>query len=65
MQTMWLIIYLLQHLISAFLFGADDSHLDRLYEIDSKILKPWEDAPGEVVGSDWMDYLGKKESVQS
>ncbi|PCH02136.1 protein of unknown function DUF4243 [Penicillium occitanis (nom. inval.)] len=49
------------HLISAFLFGADNQTLDRLYEIDSGLLEPWKDAPGEVVGSDWMDFLGKKE----
>lgn len=49
------------HLISAFLFGADNQTLDRLYEVDSGLLEPWKDAPGEVVGSDWMDFLGKKE----
>ena len=33
--------------------------------MDSKSLEPWKDAPGEVVGSDWMDFLGKKECVIS
>ncbi|OKL57827.1 hypothetical protein UA08_07284 [Talaromyces atroroseus] len=49
------------HLTSAFLFGADDAVLNQIYEVESKSLDPWKEAPGEVVGSDWMDYLGKKE----
>lgn len=53
-----------QHLISAFLFGADNHTLDHLYEVDSGLLEPWKDAPGEVVGSDWMDFLGKQEYVK-
>jgi hypothetical protein len=53
----------LQHLTCAFLFGADDTVLNRIYEVDSKPLEPWKDAPGEVIGNDWMDYLGKKEFV--
>ncbi|EED12307.1 conserved hypothetical protein [Talaromyces stipitatus ATCC 10500] len=53
--------FLPQHLVSAFLFGADNYALDNLYEANSGLLEPWKDAPGEVVGSDWMDFLGKRE----
>ncbi|KAH8694062.1 hypothetical protein BGW36DRAFT_430086 [Talaromyces proteolyticus] len=48
-------------LISAFLFGANENDLNSLYESESKTLGPWKDSPGEVVGVDWRDYLGKKE----
>jgi hypothetical protein len=34
-----------------------------LYEKESNGLEPWKDSPGEVVGLDWKDYLGKKEFV--
>ncbi|CRG88277.1 hypothetical protein PISL3812_05306 [Talaromyces islandicus] len=48
-------------LISAFLFGANEVDLNNLYENESSGLEPWKDSPGEVVGLDWNDYLGKKE----
>jgi hypothetical protein len=51
-------------LISAFLFGADNQNLENIYEVGSRITEAWKDAPGEVVGSDWMDFLGKKEFVK-
>jgi hypothetical protein len=50
-----------QALISAYLLGADERDLDHIYEVESKVLEPWKDSPGEVTGEDWRDYLGKKE----
>jgi hypothetical protein len=50
-----------QVLSSAYLLGADANDLNRVYEVESKTLEPWSDAPGEVSSDDWRDYLGKRE----
>ncbi|OJD12151.1 hypothetical protein AJ78_07208 [Emergomyces pasteurianus Ep9510] len=50
------------HLLSsAYLFGSDADHLNRLYEMEGKVLEPWRDSPGEIVADDWRDFLGKPE----
>ncbi|KAL1961795.1 hypothetical protein VTN77DRAFT_1045 [Rasamsonia byssochlamydoides] len=48
-------------LSSAYLLGADANDLNRIYEVKSKLLEPWTDAPGEISRWDWRDYLGKRE----
>lgn len=52
-------------MISAFLLGADNTLLGEIFDLDSKVLEQWQSSPGEVVGEDWMDFLGKRESVFS
>ncbi|KAI1917093.1 hypothetical protein LOZ39_003550 [Ophidiomyces ophidiicola] len=50
------------HLLStAYLFGADHEHLNRLYESESAELEPWADSPGEIGDDDWRDFLGKRD----
>ncbi|PGH09670.1 hypothetical protein AJ79_05636 [Helicocarpus griseus UAMH5409] len=50
------------HLLSsAYLFGGDADHLNRLYEAESKELEPWRESPGEIVEDDWRDFLGKRD----
>ncbi|EQL37522.1 hypothetical protein BDFG_01113 [Blastomyces dermatitidis ATCC 26199] len=50
------------HLLSsAYLFGSDADHLNRLYEMEAKVLEPWRDSPGEITADDWRDFLGKPE----
>ena len=46
---------------SAYLLGATSEHLNSVYDAESKQHEAWQDAPGEVTGGDWRDYLGKKE----
>lgn len=48
-------------LCSAYLLGADVSHLHEIYDKEAKELEPWKDSPGEVSEEDWRDFLGKKE----
>jgi hypothetical protein len=50
---------------SAYLLGSTSEHLNDIYDTEAKQLEPWRDAPGEVTGDDWRDYLGKKEYVFS
>jgi hypothetical protein len=46
---------------SAYLFGATSEQLNHIYDDEAKQHEPWVDAPGEVTGGDWRDYLGKRE----
>ncbi|KAI5302238.1 hypothetical protein KEM56_000885, partial [Ascosphaera pollenicola] len=46
---------------SAYLLGADGSHLNKLYEGESQPLSRWAESPSEIIRDDWRDYLGKKE----
>ncbi|TVY41738.1 Questin oxidase [Lachnellula occidentalis] len=48
------------HLGSAYLFGANASQLQKIYDKESKELEEWEDSPAEVTDSDWRDFLGDK-----
>ncbi|KAL9127805.1 MAG: hypothetical protein Q9217_003389 [Psora testacea] len=43
---------------SAYLLGACSTHLDDIYDNESKELEPWADSPGEISTFDWRDYLG-------
>ncbi|KIW07580.1 hypothetical protein, variant [Verruconis gallopava] len=46
---------------SAYLLGSTSEHLNDIYDKESKQLEGWKDAPGEVTGGDWREYLGKRE----
>jgi hypothetical protein len=48
---------------SAYLLGSTGEHLNDVYDAESKHHDLWQDAPGEVTGGDWREYLGKKEYV--
>ncbi|TVY38359.1 Questin oxidase, partial [Lachnellula subtilissima] len=52
--------HMAHHLGSAYLFGADASHLQKIYDKESKELEEWKDSPAEVTDSDWRDFLGDK-----
>jgi hypothetical protein len=47
-------------LCSAYLLGAEPSHLHRVYEVEAESLEPWHDSPNEILQEDWRDYLGDK-----
>ena len=47
------------HLLStAYLLGADEVQLNRLYEVEIKKLEPWTPSPAEVADLDWADFVG-------
>ena len=49
------------HLLgSAYLLGANEGQLQRIYDEESKELDPWHDSPGEISVADWREYLGDK-----
>jgi len=48
---------------SAYLLGGTNEHLNDIYDKEAKELEGWKDAPGEVTGGDWRDYLGRREYV--
>ena len=49
------------HLLgSAYLFGADVDHLQKIYDEESKELEDWQDSPAEISEQDWRDFLGDK-----
>ncbi|KAH9908734.1 cell cycle checkpoint protein RAD17 [Xylariomycetidae sp. FL2044] len=47
-------------LCSAYLLGADDKQLHKIYAAEAEELEPWEPSPAEVVQEDWRDFLGDK-----
>jgi Questin oxidase-like len=47
-------------LSSAYLLGADENHLRRIYDAEAAQLEPWVDSPSEIVQDDWRDFLGDK-----
>ena len=54
-----------QLLSSAYLFGGDAEHLNRIWEEEVKELEHWVDSPGEISRDDWREFLGKKQLVFS
>lgn len=47
------------HLLStAYLLGASDEQLHRVYDAEARPLVPWQPSPAEVTGNDWRDFLG-------
>jgi len=47
-------------LSSAYLLGASEAQLNKIYEEESKVLEPWKPSPAEVTDNDWRDFLGDK-----
>ncbi|MCJ1479282.1 hypothetical protein MMC13_007967 [Lambiella insularis] len=45
---------------SAYLWGAQEDHLNKVYDKESKELEKWQDSPNEVSTYDWRDYLGDR-----
>ncbi|KAI1434697.1 cell cycle checkpoint protein RAD17 [Xylaria sp. CBS 124048] len=45
-------------LSSAYLLGASDVQLHKIYEAEAKELEPWRPSPAEVTENDWRDFLG-------
>ncbi|TKX25572.1 hypothetical protein C1H76_2222 [Elsinoe australis] len=45
---------------SAYILGADHGQLNKIYDIESKELEQWQDAPGEISIDDWRSFLGKR-----
>ncbi|KAI1081761.1 hypothetical protein F5B20DRAFT_535290 [Whalleya microplaca] len=47
-------------LCSAYLLGASDQQLHRIYDREAQELEPWKESPAEVTEGDWRDFLGDK-----
>ncbi|CAJ2513825.1 Uu.00g019440.m01.CDS01 [Anthostomella pinea] len=48
-------------LCSAYLLGADDKQLHKIYDVESQELEPWKPSPAEVTRDDWRYFLGHKD----
>ncbi|KAI0021320.1 hypothetical protein F4780DRAFT_739015 [Xylariomycetidae sp. FL0641] len=48
-------------LCSAYLLGANENHLHKIYEVEAEQLEPWHPSPAEITQDDWRDFLGKRE----
>jgi hypothetical protein len=40
--------------------GANEEHLQRIYDEESKELEEWCDSPAEISDTDWRDFLGDR-----
>ncbi|KAI1752535.1 cell cycle checkpoint protein RAD17 [Xylaria castorea] len=47
-------------LSSAYLLGASDTQLHKIYEVEGQGLEPWKPSPAEVTKDDWRTFLGDK-----
>lgn len=47
-------------LCSAYLLGASDTQLHKIYDVEAEFLEPWEPSPAEVTRDDWRGFLGDK-----
>ncbi|KAI0011298.1 hypothetical protein F4779DRAFT_626647 [Xylariaceae sp. FL0662B] len=47
-------------LCSAYLLGANDQQLHKIYDVEAQELEPWKDSPAEVGEEDWREYLGNE-----
>ncbi|KAI1819476.1 hypothetical protein F4861DRAFT_526797 [Xylaria intraflava] len=45
-------------LSSAYLLGASDVQLYKIYDVEAGELDPWRPSPAEVTENDWRDFLG-------
>ncbi|KAJ2991901.1 hypothetical protein NUW58_g2350 [Xylaria curta] len=45
-------------LCSAYLLGASDTQLHKIYDAEAKELEPWVPSPAEVTKDDWRTFLG-------
>lgn len=47
-------------LSSAYLLGASETQLNKIYEEEVRVLEPWKPSPAEVADNDWRVFLGDK-----
>ncbi|KAI1634942.1 hypothetical protein F4809DRAFT_616241 [Biscogniauxia mediterranea] len=47
-------------LSSAYLLGADDKQLHKIYDVEAQELEPWKPSPAEITQDDWRDFLGDR-----
>jgi hypothetical protein len=47
-------------LCSAYLLGADEKQLHRIYDAEAEELEGWTPSPAEITENDWRDFLGDK-----
>ncbi|KAJ8121643.1 hypothetical protein ONZ43_g1956 [Nemania bipapillata] len=47
-------------LCSAYLLGASDAQLHKIYDVEAEELEPWKPSPAEVTRDDWREFLGDK-----
>jgi hypothetical protein len=47
-------------LCSAYLLGANENQLHKIYDAEAQELEGWQPSPAEIVDSDWRDFLGDK-----
>lgn len=45
---------------AAYILGANEKHLNTIYDEQTKDLDPWTDSPAEVIDEDWRDFLGDR-----
>ncbi|KAI1324028.1 cell cycle checkpoint protein RAD17 [Xylariaceae sp. FL0255] len=45
-------------LCSAYLLGATEAQLHKIYDVEAKDLDAWEPSPAEISEDDWREYLG-------
>ncbi len=48
------------HLATAYILGANEDHLDTIYNEQIKTLDPWTPSPAEVIDEDYRDFLGDR-----
>ncbi|OAQ95628.1 hypothetical protein LLEC1_04065 [Akanthomyces lecanii] len=48
------------NLTTAYILGANENHLDTIYNDHIRILDPWKPSPAEVIDEDWSDFLGDR-----
>jgi hypothetical protein len=47
-------------LSSAYLLGATEDQLHKIYDAEAKQLESWQPSPAEITLDDWRDFLGDK-----
>ncbi|KAJ3492912.1 hypothetical protein NLG97_g5065 [Lecanicillium saksenae] len=45
---------------TAYILGANENHLNTIYDEQIKDLDPWTPSPAEVIDEDWRDFLGDR-----
>ncbi|KAI0478837.1 cell cycle checkpoint protein RAD17 [Xylariaceae sp. FL0804] len=45
-------------LCSAYLLGANEQQLHKIYDAEAAELEPWKPSPAEITQDDWRDFLG-------
>ncbi|KAI1425326.1 cell cycle checkpoint protein RAD17 [Xylaria sp. FL1777] len=48
-------------LCSAYLLGASDTLMHKIYDVEGETLEPWTASPAEVTQDDWRSFLGNKQ----